>query len=73
MNAEPGKWDRLFQWVESVMGGNISWKERQARNRPAWYFDVSVGGKTVSLYWRGHRGEAPDNKPSIYDQYPIER
>lgn len=73
MNKKQSKWDLLFQWVDSVMGGEIVWKERQPRNRPAWYFDVVVQGKTIPLYWRGHRGEAPDNKPSIYDQYPIER
>jgi aminoglycoside phosphotransferase (APT) family kinase protein len=73
MNAAQGKWDRLSQWVESVMHGRITRRERQPRNRPAWYFDVEVNGTTVPLYWRGYRGNARDNKPSIYDRYPIER
>jgi aminoglycoside phosphotransferase len=65
-------WDRLFRWVESIMGGKIVWKERQPRWRPAWYFDVEVGGRTVPLYWRGFRGRR-DRRPSVYDRYPIEQ
>lgn len=66
------KWDRLFVWVESVMGGKIVRKERQARWRAAWYFDVDVDGQSIPLYWRGFRGTT-DGKPSVYDRYPIEQ
>jgi aminoglycoside phosphotransferase (APT) family kinase protein len=55
------------------MGGRITWREQQPRWRPAWYFDVAVDGNTVPLYWRGLRAEAAGRKPTIYDEYPIER
>lgn len=72
MSSSQEKWDRLFPWVESIMGGRITWRERHARWRPAWFFDVEVDGKTIPLYWRGFRGQTRDGKPSVYDQYPIE-
>lgn len=65
------RWQRLFEWVEAVMGGKIIWKERQPRWRPAWYFDVRVGDRTVPLYFRGYRGRR-DGRPTVYDRYPIE-
>lgn len=72
MTGSDDKWERLFRWVESVMGGKIIWKERQPRWRPAWYFDVQVGEHTVPLYFRGFRGRR-DSRPSVYDRYPIEQ
>jgi len=61
MSSSQDEWESLFQWVESVVGGRIVWKERQPRWRPAWYFDVEVNGKSVPLYWRGGRVEAGAN------------
>jgi len=60
MSPSKGEWERLFQWVESVVGGRIVWQERQPRLRPAWYFDVDIYGKVVPLYWRGARVEQDD-------------
>ena len=52
------EWRRAIAYVEEHGGGRVVRAERQARWRPAWFFDVETSGGIVPIYFRGARGEA---------------
>jgi aminoglycoside phosphotransferase (APT) family kinase protein len=60
------EWRRAFDTVERLVGGKIVHAERQPRWRPAWFLDLERAGETVSVYFRGDRGEAD------HGVYPLE-
>jgi len=58
MDSEEARWEPLFPWIESVLGGRIVHRERQGREsggRFAWFVDVDVDGRIVKTYVRGTR------------------
>lgn len=52
------EWKKAIAYVEERVGGRVVRAERQARWRPAWFFDVETAAGTVPIYFRGARGEA---------------
>ena len=52
------EWRRAVAYVEEQVGGRVVHAERQARWRPAWFFDVETPAGIVPIYFRGARGEA---------------
>jgi hypothetical protein len=52
------EWKRAIAFVEEHVGGRVIRAERQARWRPAWFFDVETNDGIVPIYFRGARGEA---------------
>jgi aminoglycoside phosphotransferase (APT) family kinase protein len=59
-------WQRARAWIERELGGRVVRAERQARWRPAWFFDLERDGASLPLYFRGERG-ATD-----HGVYPLE-
>ena len=57
--ADP-EWGPAFREIEGQLGGRVVRAERQARWRPAFFFDVDRDGETLPLYYRGDRGLEPD-------------
>jgi len=57
--ALSAKWQRAVDHVETAVGGRVVGAERQARWRPAWFFELErPEGERVSVYFRGARPEA---------------
>lgn len=52
------EWQRAVAFVEERVGGRVVRAERQARWRPAFFFDVETEDGLVPIYFRGARGEA---------------
>jgi aminoglycoside phosphotransferase (APT) family kinase protein len=71
----PSRWPRLFAWVETVTGGRIVDRRRQARWRPAWFMTVELDGQRKHLYARCQREESmPWTKTlSLRREYEIMR
>ena len=66
------RWEPLFPWIESQLGGRIVRRDRQGREsggRYAWYVDVEVGGGVRKTYVRGTR----DDSFSYVDVYSTRR
>lgn len=66
------RWEPLFPWIESELGGRIVRRDRQGREsggRYAWYVDVEVGGEVRKTYVRGTR----DDSFSYVDVYSTRR
>jgi len=66
------RWEPLFPWIESQLGGRIVRRDRQGREsggRYAWYVDVEVGGEVRKTYVRGTR----DDSFSYVDVYSTRR
>ncbi len=66
------RWEPLFPWIESQLGGRIVRRDRQGREsggRYAWYVDVELGGEVRKTYVRGTR----DDSFSYVDVYSTRR
>lgn len=51
------EWRQAAEWIEHELGGRVVGARRQARWRPAWFFDLErPDGSTIPLYFRGDRG-----------------
>jgi aminoglycoside phosphotransferase (APT) family kinase protein len=66
------RWEKIFPWIESQLGGRIIRRERQGREsggRFAWFVDLDVDGQEVKTYVRGTR----DDSVSYVEIYSTER
>jgi hypothetical protein len=55
------RWEKIFPWIESQLGGRIIRRERQGREsggRFAWFVDLDVDGQEVKTYVRGTRDDS---------------
>ena len=48
--------EKVREWVQDFMGGEIVACERQPRWRPAYFLEVQKEGERLQLYFRGDRG-----------------
>jgi aminoglycoside phosphotransferase (APT) family kinase protein len=55
------RWEPIFPWIESQLGGKIVRRARQGREsggRYAWFVDLEVDGQEVKTYVRGTRDDS---------------
>ncbi len=48
-------WQHTVSWIEQELGGKVKNSRVQGRWRTASFFDLEKDGRTVLMYFRGHR------------------